>query len=148
MDLAAERGPHWGKGPKGYTRSDERTREDVCDAIARQGHIDATDVDVKVENGTVTLSGTVALRVHELSLERLVKRCLGVRDVRSDLRLIRLAIGVLLMFGVMACRQGDPAIDPKTPANSPVPTRLERPDDGPASPSMPRLVPDGGGAAR
>ena len=40
----ANRGPHWGKGPKGYKRSDERTRDDVCDAIAHQGHVDASDV--------------------------------------------------------------------------------------------------------
>ena len=84
-----ERGPYWGKGPKGYTRSDERTREDVCDAIAYQGRIDATEVEVKVERGTVTLSGTVALREHKRALERLVEQCRGVHDVRNELRLAR-----------------------------------------------------------
>lgn len=85
--LVEDRGPHWGKGPKGYKRSDERTREDVCDAIAFQGHIDATDVEVKVENGLVTLRGTVALREHERALERLVERCRGVQEVRNELHL-------------------------------------------------------------
>jgi osmotically-inducible protein OsmY len=84
-----ERGPHWGKGPKGYKRNDERTREDVCDAIAFQGHIDASDVEVKVESGVVTLSGTVALREHKRALERLVERCRGVHEVRNELRLVR-----------------------------------------------------------
>ena len=60
--------------------------------------------------------------------------------------LIRFAAG-LLVIGVaaLACRQGDPAIDPKTPPNSPVPTKLDRPDDRPtASPGVPALAPDGG----
>lgn len=85
--LAEERGPYWGRGPKGYTRSDERTRDDVCDAIADQGRIDAADVEVKVESGVVTLSGTIASREHERALERLVEACRGVREVRNELRL-------------------------------------------------------------
>jgi osmotically-inducible protein OsmY len=84
-----ERGPYWGKGPKGYKRNDERTREDVSDAIAYQGHIDASDVEVKVESGVVTLSGTVAEREQKRALERLVERCRGVHEVRNELRLPR-----------------------------------------------------------
>jgi hypothetical protein len=84
-----DRGPHYGKGPKGYKRSDERTHEDVCDAIAHQGHIDASDVEVKVENGIVTLSGTVAQRHHKRALEHLVEQCRGVDEVHNELRLKR-----------------------------------------------------------
>lgn len=60
--------------------------------------------------------------------------------------LIRFAAGlVVIAAAALACRQGDPAIDPKTPPNSPVPTKLERPDDWPTgSPTMPTLTPDGG----
>jgi osmotically-inducible protein OsmY len=88
-DFEEERGPHYGKGPKGYKRSDERTREDVCDAIAHQGHIDATDVEVKVQDGIVTLSGTVARREEKRGLEHLVERCRGVHEVHNELRLKR-----------------------------------------------------------
>lgn len=84
-----DRGPHYGKGPKGYKRSDERTREDVCEAIAHQGHIDASEVEVKVESGIVTLSGTVAHRHEKRRLEELVMRCRGVDDVHNELRLKR-----------------------------------------------------------
>ena len=87
--LEEQRGPYWGKGPKGYQRNDERTRDDVCDAIAYQGNIDASDVEVKVESGVVTLSGTVALREEKRALERLVERCRGVHEVRNELRLAR-----------------------------------------------------------
>ena len=88
-DRDEDRGPHYGKGPKGYKRSDERTREDVCDAIAHQGYIDASDVEVKVEDGAVTLSGTVAHRQDKRRLEHLVEQCRGVHDVHNELRLKR-----------------------------------------------------------
>ena len=62
--------------------------------------------------------------------------------------LIRFAAGlVVIAVAALACRQGDPAIDPKTPPNSPVPTKLDRPDDRPTtSPTMPALTTDGGTA--
>jgi hypothetical protein len=83
------RGPHYGKGPKGYKRSDERIHEDVCDAIAGQGYIDASDVEVKVADGAVTLSGTVAHRQDKRRLEHLAEQCRGVHDIHNELRLKR-----------------------------------------------------------
>lgn len=84
-----DRGPHYGKGPKGYKRSDARILEDACECIARQGHIDASDVEVKVENGTVILTGTVAQRHDKRGLEHMVELLHGVDDVRNELRLKR-----------------------------------------------------------
>lgn len=50
--------------------------------------------------------------------------------------LIALVLGGL---AVAACRQDEPASDPKTPANSPIP-RLERRDDDPKpGPKLPSL---------
>ncbi len=46
-----------------------------------------------------------------------------------------------ITLGAIACRQGDPVIDPKTPVNSPVPTKIERPDDPSTTPKAPK---DGG----
>jgi hypothetical protein len=60
--------------------------------------------------------------------------------------LIRLAFAMaVIALGAMACRQGDP-LEPKTPPNSPVPTKLDRPDDSPPpqSPSLPKLTKDAG----
>jgi hypothetical protein len=88
-DRDEDRGPHYGKGPKGYKRSDERTREEVCDAIAHQGHIDATEVEVKVQDGIVTLSGTVVRREEKRGLEHLVEHVRGVHEVHNELRLKR-----------------------------------------------------------
>jgi hypothetical protein len=88
-DLDEERGPFYGKGPKGYRRSDERIREDVCELIANQGHIDASDVEVKVDNCIVTLLGTVPRRNDKRALEHLVERARGVDEVHNELRLKR-----------------------------------------------------------
>lgn len=61
--------------------------------------------------------------------------------------LLRLAAWlVVVALAAIACRQGDPAIEPKTPPNSPLPTKLDRPDDRPSAPSI--LRPPDGGATR
>lgn len=83
----ADRGPHHGKGPKGYRRSDERIREEACERIARQGWVDASEVEVHVENAVIRLTGTVASRDDKRGLERMLDRVHGVDEVRSELRL-------------------------------------------------------------
>lgn len=84
-----DRGPHFGKGPKGYRRSDERIREEVSEVIARQGWIDASDVEIKVQSGEVTLTGTIAQRDHKRQLEQMIEDLPGVDDVRNELRVKR-----------------------------------------------------------
>lgn len=84
-----DRGPHYGKGPKGYKRSDERIREEVCELLARQGFIDASDVEVTVEAGVVRLVGVVATRQEKRGLEQIADRVHGVDEVRNELRLRR-----------------------------------------------------------
>ncbi len=84
-----ERGPHRGKGPKGYRRSDERIREDVCECIAETGWVDASDVEVRVQDGEVTLSGTVDERRDKRLLEDLAEDVPGVRDVHNQIRVRR-----------------------------------------------------------
>jgi hypothetical protein len=86
-DSEIDRGPHYGKGPKGYKRPDERIREEVCEAMSRQGYIDASDVEVTVENGVVRLAGTVASRSDKRGLEQIADRVHGVEEVRNEIRL-------------------------------------------------------------
>ena len=75
-----------GKGPKGYRRSDERIREDVCDLLSDNPKVDATDIEVSVENGEVTLSGTVRTRDDKRRAEYVADAISGVRDVHNQLR--------------------------------------------------------------
>ena len=88
-----ERGTHFGKGPKGYQRSDARIHDDVCEAIANQGHIDATNVEVRVEDGVLTLTGTVHERRDKRGLEQIVEHTRGVHDVHNEIRLARSGAG-------------------------------------------------------
>ncbi len=84
-----ERGQFAGRGPKGYRRSDDRIEEDVNEALARNSELDASDIEVKVSNGEVTLSGSVAERQFKRLAEDIVERCWGVHDVRNEIRVQR-----------------------------------------------------------
>src|SRR5919205_2651124 len=77
---------HRGKGPKGYTRSDERIREDVADCMWLNSWLDASDIDVTVTNGEVTLTGTVRSREEKRRAEDIAESVPGVRHVQNNLR--------------------------------------------------------------
>jgi hypothetical protein len=88
MSNAFEYGEHTGKGPKGYSRSDERIRDDVCEALTQHGEIDASDVEVKVHAGAVTLTGTVDSRVTKQLAEEAIERLAGVKEVINRLKVL------------------------------------------------------------
>ena len=77
---------HRGKGPKSYRPSDERLRENVCERLTDDPFIDATDIDVAVAGGEVTLSGSVAARRMKLAVEDLVAQIAGVASVHNAVR--------------------------------------------------------------
>lgn len=74
------------KEPRGHPRSDERICEDVCDRFVEREPLDASDVEVTVKDGEVTLSGTVPRRAMKWELEQLTEEVAGVRDVHVMLR--------------------------------------------------------------
>lgn len=74
--------------PRGYTRSDERVREDVCERLSYSG-LDVSDVSVQVSQGRVTLEGSVASRRDKHAVEDCVDDCLRVEDVDNRIRVAR-----------------------------------------------------------
>lgn len=80
-----EQRPYRGKGPKGYRRSDERIKEDINDRLS-EGYIDASEIMVMVENGEVTLSGTVNSRSDKRRAEDIAEYVSGVSNVENRLR--------------------------------------------------------------
>jgi hypothetical protein len=84
MDARAE-GPHRGKGPRAWTRNDERIREQVCERLLQDRLLDAREVDVSVQEGVVTLSGAVPGASDAAHAEMLVRQTPGVTDVRAQL---------------------------------------------------------------
>lgn len=78
---------HRGRGPKNYTRSDDRVREDVSDRLTDDHHLDASDIEVSVSDGEVTLDGTVDGRFAKRHAEDLAESASGVKHVQNNLRI-------------------------------------------------------------
>ncbi len=78
-----------GLGPKGYKRTDERIREEVCEVLFKSPLVDASDIEVTVTEGIVTLSGSVDGRYAKREAEFAVEHLAGVQDVKNELSLRR-----------------------------------------------------------
>jgi osmotically-inducible protein OsmY len=79
-------GPHRGKGPKGYTRSDERIKDDVNDRLSDDSFIDASDIDVTCEHCEIVLTGTVDNKEEKRRAEDIAERVSGVKNVENRLK--------------------------------------------------------------
>ncbi|WP_423141579.1 BON domain-containing protein [Parablastomonas sp. CN1-191] len=77
---------HRGRGPSNYTRSDDRIREDVNDRLTDDRHVDASKITVAVDQGEVTLDGTVSDRAAKRRAEDCVDCISGVKHVQNNLR--------------------------------------------------------------
>jgi hypothetical protein len=77
---------HRGRGPKSYTRSDDRIREDINDRLTDDWRVDATHVEVSVSKGEVTLSGTVDSRDAKRRAEDIAESVSGAKHVQNNLR--------------------------------------------------------------
>jgi osmotically-inducible protein OsmY len=76
-----------GHGPSDYTRTDERIREDVNDRLTDDPRVDARKISVKVDQGEVTLNGTVSSREAKRRAEDSIDRVSGVKHVQNNLRI-------------------------------------------------------------
>ena len=86
-DYARERPwTYRGRGPKNYRPSDERIWEEVNERLTYDHNVDATDVEVKVENCVVTLTGRVRTRYEKRRAEDVAANVRGVSDVMNALR--------------------------------------------------------------
>jgi len=79
-------GQHRGRGPRGYARSDDRIRDDVNDRLTDDPFVDASEIDVSVQSGEVTLGGTVDSRQVKRRAEDIVENISGVKHVQNNLR--------------------------------------------------------------
>lgn len=82
---------HRGKGPRNYTRSDDRIREDINDRLSDDPWVDASEIDVAVSNGEVTLTGSVTDRSDKRRAEDLAEAVSGVKNVENRIRVSRTA---------------------------------------------------------
>ena len=75
-----------GIGPRNYSRSDERIREDINERLTEADDLDASDLSVEVSNGVATLTGSVDQRWMKHRAEDLADECIGVREVRNHVQ--------------------------------------------------------------
>jgi hypothetical protein len=80
-------GPFRGRGPKGYRRSDDRIKEDVSERLRDDPDVDASEIEVEVHEGEVTLTGTVASRREKRAAADCAEDVSGVEDVNNRLRI-------------------------------------------------------------
>lgn len=80
-----EKHGHHGKGPKGYQRSDEKIKDDLEDNLYNDSYLDASDMEVQVEEGVVTLSGSVDSKWAKRRSEDMAEVISGVKDVKNNL---------------------------------------------------------------
>jgi osmotically-inducible protein OsmY len=82
-------GSYAGRGPRNYKRSDERIREDVNDRLTDDYYLDASDIEVIVNDCVVTLTGQVNSRGDKRRAEDIIESVSGVADVSNQLRVGR-----------------------------------------------------------
>lgn len=85
-DYSGSQQSHRGRGPKGYTRSDERLKELICERLTDDPNIDASEVTIEVAGQSVKLTGTIDDRRAKYEIEEMVERIGGVKDIDNQLR--------------------------------------------------------------
>lgn len=84
-------GPHTGKGPCGYHHSDERILKEICDRLMQRliqhGKLDARQIQVRVENGQVTLEGRVQSQHARYIVQETAASVPGVIDIHNHLHI-------------------------------------------------------------
>jgi osmotically-inducible protein OsmY len=82
---STQRGP----GPHFHRRTDDKIREEVWELLTNNADLDASDMELHVEGGEVTLTGTVDSRDARWLAEDLVNSVTGVREVNNRLKVLR-----------------------------------------------------------
>lgn len=75
-----------GRGPQNWRRSDSRIREDICELMTDDEDLDPSEIEVQVQNGEVTLTGSVENRGDKRRAEDLAEHVSGVRDVHNRIQ--------------------------------------------------------------
>jgi osmotically-inducible protein OsmY len=87
--LLQKKTPHLSKTGKPYSAVDQRIHDEVCQRLNQHPLIDATLIDVRVDDGDVSLSGEVLdTRMKEMA-EDITEEVFGVKEIHNNLRAVR-----------------------------------------------------------
>ncbi len=78
-------GPYSGLGPVSYDASDP-LGQDVYSRLAQHGHVDATHIEIVIDNGEVLLEGSVDSETTKRMAEEAVRNVAGVKQVQNLLQ--------------------------------------------------------------
>ena len=76
-------------GPRSRRKSDESLRQEIREILTADSELEATEIEIEVEGGAVTLRGAVVDSDARLLAEELVDSLAGVREVHNRLRVER-----------------------------------------------------------
>jgi hypothetical protein len=76
---------HRGRGPKDWSRADQRIYEAVCERLLHDRLIDARGIEVEVDDAVVTLKGEARGAADPALARRLVRETPGVKAVELEL---------------------------------------------------------------
>ena len=110
---------HRGRGPRNYVRSDDRIRDDINERLTQDRFVDASDIDVVVNRGEVTLTGAVDSRLARRRAEDIADAVLGVTHVQNNLRVHDGGPGAARSQGSGDARGQEGAGSQPAPAGSP-----------------------------
>jgi osmotically-inducible protein OsmY len=82
-------GSQTGQGQQFNRRSDDKIHEEIWELLTNNADLDASEIELHVESGEVTLTGTVDSRDAKWLSEDLVNSVTGVREVNNRLKVAR-----------------------------------------------------------
>jgi osmotically-inducible protein OsmY len=74
-----------GIGPKGYKRKDESVKDEASELLCWSPEVDASEIELNVQNGVISLSGFVDSRHAKRLAEDLLEKIIGVKDIDNRL---------------------------------------------------------------
>lgn len=74
-----------GFGPKNFVRSDKRIIEEVSEILFWDPDVDATDIDISVQNQCLILEGSVDSRHAKKQAEAALENVAGIKDIFNRL---------------------------------------------------------------
>lgn len=80
-----------GRGPKGWKRSDERIKDEVCSALKHSLEVDASELEVDVKDHCVYMKGSLPTKGMRIVAEDLVGSVPGVEDVFTQIKIKKAA---------------------------------------------------------
>lgn len=79
-------GPYSGLGPKGYDSAGDPVGQEVYSRLTQHGQVDASNIEIVIDNGEVLLEGTVDSEETKRLAEEAVESILDVNSVQNLLR--------------------------------------------------------------